>query len=263
VSTRTSQASENGPLQRALRTCMTDAKVFARSVVSGMLRPAGFDLIRLHRMPRETFLGLGQLPIRTILDVGANRGQFAREALHFFPEARLVCFEPLDAAASALRAWAQTVPQDITVVQTALGDTDGVVKMKVHLDWEPSSSLLETTDAAIQLYPYQERQSAVEATLTTLDGFLARLTMKLDPDVLVKIDAQGFDDRVVRGAGETLRKARACIVEVNLDALYQDQGTFKDMFLLMDGLGYSYRGNLDQSYAPDGHVAFIDAVFVR
>jgi hypothetical protein len=82
-------------------------------------------------------------------------------------------------------------------------------------------------------------------------------------DVLVKIDAQGFDDRVIRGGTATLRKARVCIVEINLDRLYQDQGTFRDMFLLMDGLGYSYRGNLDQSYAPDGHVAFIDAVFVR
>ncbi len=232
-------------------------------MVSRMLRPTGFDLIRLHRMPRGTFLGLGQLPIRTIVDVGANRGQFAREALHFFPEARLVCFEPLDAAAAALRAWATTVRQDITVVQTALGDADRVVKMKVHLDWEPSSSLLETTDAAIELYPYQERQSTVDAVLTTLDGYLEHSLMKLEPDVLVKIDAQGFDDRVIRGGTATLRKARVCIVEINLDNLYQDQGTFRDMFLLMDGLGYSYRGNLDQSYAPDGHVAFIDAVFVR
>jgi len=54
-----------------------------------------------------------------------------------------------------------------------------------------------------------------------------------------------------------------CIVEVNIDQLYQGQPSFTDIFLLLDSAGYHYRGNLDQSYAPDGHVAFIDAVFAR
>ena len=57
--------------------------------------------------------------------------------------------------------------------------------------------------------------------------------------------------------------ASACILEVNLDNLYDKQATFNDITLLLYDLGYRYAGNLDQVCANDGHVIYIDAVFVK
>src|SRR5919202_5683403 len=94
----------------ALRGYLTAAKFAARAAIGGLLRPTGFDLVRLYRLPRSTFLGLGRLPIRTIVDVGANRGQFAREALAFFPQAHLYCFEPQTEAFAELQQWAARCP---------------------------------------------------------------------------------------------------------------------------------------------------------
>ena len=59
------------------------------------------------------------------------------------------------------------------------------------------------------------------------------------------------------------RKARACILEINLDRLYEDQADFQDLVNLLHSIGYRYIGNLDQTYAEDGHVIFIDSVFIR
>jgi hypothetical protein len=57
--------------------------------------------------------------------------------------------------------------------------------------------------------------------------------------------------------------AKACILEVCLDKLYEGQAEFKGIIELLYELGFKYAGNLDQSYADDGHVTFIDAVFVK
>lgn len=56
----------------------------------------GFDVIHLKRSPKRTLLGLAGHHIASIIDVGANKGQFARMISDFFPRAELYCFEPLD-----------------------------------------------------------------------------------------------------------------------------------------------------------------------
>jgi FkbM family methyltransferase len=239
------------------------AKKAIRGAISELLRPLGFDLIRLYRLPRTTFMGLTRLPIKTIVDVGANRGQFAAEALRFFPRAHVISFEPQPRAFEILEHFAASHPGHLTPVALALGDREGVVRMQVHVDWDFSSSLLATTALAHQLYPYQQQQTTLDVRLTTLDRYFEASPVRLEPDVLVKIDAQGYDDRVIRGGRSVFGRARACIVEINLDQLYDQQASFKDIFVLLDELDYSYVGNLDQTYAADGHVVFIDAVFLR
>jgi FkbM family methyltransferase len=234
-----------------------------RGALSELLRPVGFDLIRRYRVPRTTFMGLRRLPIRTIIDVGANRGQFADEALAFFPHAHIISFEPQPEIFRVLAYRAAIGRGHITPVNLALGDTESTARMQVHVDWDYSSSLLDTTPLAHQLYPYQQEQSTLEVRVTTLDRYFQESGLRLESDILVKIDAQGYDDRVIRGGPAVFRRARAVIVEINLDNLYEHQGSFKDIFDMLDGFGYRYVGNLDQTYAADGHVVFIDGVFVR
>jgi FkbM family methyltransferase len=257
----------NGASMDSIRTGASSmaqaAKKALRGAVSDLLRPVGFDLIRLYRVPRTTFMGLRRFPIRTIVDVGANRGQFAEEALAFFPSAHIISFEPQPEAFQVLSHRATTGRGHITPVNLALGDSEGMARMQVHVDWDYSSSLLDTTPLAHQLYPYQQEQSTLNVRLTTLDRYFEEASVRLEPDILVKIDAQGYDDRVIRGGRSVFQRARAVIVEINLDHLYEQQGSFKDIFDLLDGLGYRYVGNLDQTYATDGHVVFIDGVFVR
>ena len=77
------------------------------------------------------------------------------------------------------------------------------------------------------------------------------------------MDVQGFEDRVIRGGVEVIKKAVACIVEVSLDRFYLGQARFSDLVILMNDLGFDYAGNLEQVYASDGHVIYFDAVFIN
>jgi len=223
----------------------------------------GLDIIRISKSPTHSLLGLRNLPIRTIIDVGANKGQFARMISNVFPEAHIYSFEPLPEPFKQLKEWADQQNGRATVFNVALGDREGEVKMFSHLDHSPSSSFLKTTEICETFYPFTKKQANTIAKLTTLDKAIADISKPPTPDILIKLDVQGYEDRVIRGGTLTFREGKVCILEVCLDQLYENQAIFKDIFFLLDELGYHYVGNLDQVYADDGHVIFIDAVFLR
>ncbi len=103
----------------------------------------------------------------------------------------------------------------------------------------------------------------MRVALSTLDAAIAPSMDELADDLLVKLDVQGYEDRVIAGGESVLRRASACIVEVNLDGLYVGQPTFERIAAQLNALGLQYAGNLDQTYGPDGHVVFLDALFLR
>jgi FkbM family methyltransferase len=221
------------------------------------------DLIKLSNSPKHKMLGLINLPINTIIDVGANEGQFTKMISNYFPQARIYCFEPLPEPFKILEKWAESRKGKVILFNVALGDIEGKVEMFSHLDHCFSSSLLKTTEICERLYPLTKKQSSLEVNLTKIDKVFIDLPEGLIPDILVKLDVQGYEDRVIKGGIKTFRKARAFILEVSLDNLYHKQTSFKDIFLLLYDLGFNYIGNLEQSYAHDGHVIFIDAVFMK
>lgn len=231
------------------------------SVVKSAFEMVGLELTRADRSPSRTLLGLRHLPIQTIVDVGANTGQFARHISQFFPQAKLFCFEPLAEPFAALQSWATTQSGRVRAFNVALGAEDGEAQMFRHTEHSASSSLLATTEICNQLYPQTRAQDTVPVKLTTLDAALGDQT--LVPEILVKLDTQGYERQVIAGAKETLRQARACIIEANLFKLYDHQPTFIELAVMLNELGFRYAGNLEQTSAATGEVVYVDAVFLK
>jgi len=224
----------------------------------------GFDLVRMSKSPRHSLLGLRHLPIRTIIDVGGNTGQFARMISSIFPEAHIYSFEPLGKPFKQLKEWAKADRiGKITCYNLGLGDSEDILEMFNHIEHSPSSSFLKTTQLCESFYPFTQKHVSVPVKLTTLDKWAKRLASPLKPEILIKLDVQGYEDRVIRGGQETFDIAKACILEVNIVNLYERQATFKDITTLLYELDFCYAGNLNQRYADDGHVIYIDAVFVK
>lgn len=233
-----------------------------RGLLKQTLRRLGWDLVRAASQPSQSWLGLRRLPIHSVVDVGANLGQFARRALDAFPQAHIHSIEPLPEAFAALSRWAGTTGGRVSVFNLAIGDSSGgEVEMFHHIAHSASSSLLRTTALTEAYFPQTGAQSTIRVPLRTLDDTLAGL--ELPDDVLVKLDVQGFEDRVIRGGKKTLARARACIVEVDLDVLYHEQATFSSIERELSELGLRYGGALEQTYAADGHVMYSDVVFLR
>lgn len=65
-----------------------------RALIKAFFRALGLDIVRLKNVPRETLAGLHHRPVRTVIDCGANEGQFAKYISRFFPEASCIASNP-------------------------------------------------------------------------------------------------------------------------------------------------------------------------
>lgn len=76
---------------------------------------------------------------------------------------------------------------------------------------------------------------------------------------------QGFEKNVLLGGTEFLRTGeKMVIIEISIKQLYDKEANFDEMYNLMNSLGYSYLGNLDQLYSPvNGEILQVDAIFYR
>ena len=235
---------------------------FLKQLIKKTFNQIGLDITRISKAPKHTLLGLCQIPIRSVIDVGANRGQFARTISKVFPEADIYCFEPLPEPFKELKQWAKKQSRKVAAFNIALGENEGAFEMFNHADHSPSSSLLKTTKLCQEIYPFTQKQASISVKMTTLDKW-SKGFATLRPEILIKLDVQGYEDKVIFGGRETFSMAKACILEVCLAQLYENQADFKDIVVLLSKLGYHYAGNLNQTLADDGHVMFIDAVFVK
>ncbi len=231
----------------------------AKGFLHRVLRWAGVDITRWYKVPENTLLGITEYKICTILDIGANTGQSARFYRQTFPSAIIYSFEPLPTVYAKLNEWAQDQNGKVRALNVALGDHNGTMAMKEHVDFSPSSSFLERTQRSTELFPQTVRQRNVQVNMARLDDIAEDLEMV--PQVLIKMDVQGFENRVIEGGKATFSQAVACITEVSLQPLYEGQPTFKELCIVMDGLGFEYAGNILQIYDPKGRVIYLDALF--
>src|SRR3954451_18778412 len=86
------------------------------------------------------------LPYRVVIDVGANHGQFALFALERFPQARVICVEPLPESVARLHKAVRANPR-VTVLPYAAGAASGEQEFYVTAS-DDSSSLLPVAPAA-------------------------------------------------------------------------------------------------------------------
>ena len=233
----------------------------AKSLARTAINRAGFDVIRVRNSPKRTLLGMVRLGIGTVIDVGANEGQFARMISGIFPNTEIYCFEPLSGPFQKLITWAQTQNGRVRCFQTALGDQQGEVDMYLHEQHTPSSSLLSATEMCHTLYPQTRAKRIERVKASTLDHVLANSISSTEKPALLKLDVQGFEDRVLRGAQEVLSQCKVVILEVSVEPLYNGQAEFLDLAFMLRDSGHKYVGNLDQAYGDDGRVVYFDAVF--
>jgi FkbM family methyltransferase len=234
-----------------------------KRIIKKILNDMGLDIIRLNKSPEYSLIGLRNLQINTIIDVGANIGQFASIIERVFPEATIYSFEPIPLAFDELSKWSKKIGRKVEAFNYALSDTSGEIEMYYHTDHSPSSSLLKTTEICENYYPFTKKQESIKVKSITLDKAIEDLNIKIKPELLIKLDVQGYEDRVIKGGEKTFKMAKACILEIGLDNLYADQADFREIIDLLYMLGFKYVGNLSQTYAEDGHVIYIDSVFTR
>ncbi len=212
------------------------------------------SFIMLSRLTRQ-----GIHPM-TIVDLGANVGQFSVAAAKLISDARIYAFEPIPDCLESLKKNVSKIP-NISVHPLAVGDTTGTIKINVNSDSQVSS-ILELSQARIRAFPKAKVERTVEVGITRVDDALNDI--EWTKPVLFKIDVQGYEDKVLRGARQTLKYVDYVILELSFIPLYEGESTCVDMINLMLDFGFRFLRPLNWLVSPkNGEALEMDALFGR
>jgi FkbM family methyltransferase len=198
--------------------------------------------------------------ISTLIDLGANDGQHGASLARHFGVQHAYFFEPQPQYAEQLRIVASGIER-AQVFQMALGDSEGEAEFYA-MAHAPSSSLLPPEKALLPAYPQHEVRQRARVAVRCLDSVLA--DQRLQGDVFIKMDVQGFEDRVIRGGRLTFGRARAVLVEMSFVPLFVGQSLFEEVHALLVECGLRFAGIKNQVMMPASfRPAFAHCVYIR
>lgn len=196
-------------------------------------------------------LGNGRAAV--LFDVGANVGQTTRAMLDAFRSPRIRAFEPSPLTCQTLRQAVGGRP-GVIVEAIALGDVDGTLPFHVTQGHSVNDSLLTPTSRA--------GGTIIDVPVETIDTYCDR--HHIESINLLKIDAQGYDLLVLKGARRMLNARRVMLYscEANIEPMYEGQATLRDLLTFADEVGYKLVGFYEQSYVQN-RLGCLDALFTR
>lgn len=228
-----------------------------------MLRKIGYEVKAISQLPQRNFLGLKQsLDIETIIDAGANLGQFGEWMRNEFPDSTIHSFEPIKTTFDQLQGKTNRDPKWQSY-NLALSDTVCDREINFYVDHSSSSSFLEATPNEAILYPETKAKIKQVVRCTTLDQWVVDEKLDLKHDILIKMDVQGHEDSVIKGATKILSRAKAVIAEANIENLLESQTSFAELVRLLAASEFHFIGVLEHGFLKDGRVASLDAVFTK
>ncbi len=235
-----------------------------RAVARSVENPQSM-LLRLKKVDLNVWAQLSAPWIRsrrisTVIDIGANEGDFSFAACHALPDTRILAFEPLPDCFGRLQK-RMSAYRNFTAFNIAVGERSGSVAFQ-RSAFEASSSCLKMAASHKRAFPHTERGDTVTVPMQTLDNAVA--DKKIDGPILIKIDVQGYEDRVLSGGEITVKRAEILMVETSFEVLYEGQALFFDIYQTLSQWGFRYAGAFEQLRDPlDGHVLQADSIFVR
>ena len=179
---------------------------------------------------------LGQYRVNLVIDVGANRGQYAKRLRRAGYRGRIASFEPVPEVFDRLSEAAAGDPR-WSVYPFALGSQDGETSM--HVVPGTLSSVLTPSDFGAERYAQLREPVAVPIRVRRLDGLLDELAAGLDePRIYLKLDTQGYDLEAFRGAGTRVRDFVGMQSEVALMRIYDGMPRLPEALALYEESGF-------------------------
>lgn len=192
-----------------------------RPFVGRILRRLDLKLVPYH----ETYVARRQQLLRaagvtTLLDIGANSGQYGTTVRHYGYRGQLISFEPLtrpfielEQRAAPVEAW--------EVQRLAVGSHVGRIEIRISEN-DQFSSALPLSRIATDAFPHARLVGSEEVDVVTIDDVIA--SRGIDPRRAgVKIDVQGFERDVLAGAQESLALIPYLEMELSPRPVYEGQ----------------------------------------
>jgi FkbM family methyltransferase len=240
-----------------------NAKALVFGSIQSLFRTAGLQIGFDHPIrnaPKLFARKASKLGVKTVLDVGANKGQFVRELRKYGYSGEIVSFEPLSSAHAILCRKSENDAAWEIAPRMALGDANASAEINIAKNLA-SSSLLPVREASVS--------AAEESAFSGVETVpVRRLDDVLQPawatPFALKLDTQGFELHVLRGCPNTLDRTALVVAEMSLAELYDGGVRLTELYRFLEDGGFRCI-SLVQAFADNARdeLLQVDGIFVR
>lgn len=194
-----------------------------------------------------------------VVDIGANRGQFALAVRRWVPKARVISFEPLPGPASVFR---KVFSDDDRVLlhEAAIGPC--LEQRTMHVSGrDDSSSLLPISSVQTAMFPGTGEIATVEVRVGPLEEFVT--TDELRSPSMLKLDVQGFEYEALIGCESMLPHFDWVYCECSFVEFYSGQKLASEVIDWLAQRGFDLKGIYNPAYDRCGQAVQADFLFLR
>lgn len=237
-----------------------DSWLRVRKLCWSACRPRAWRSLRAGVAPTiEHFATLERVAPRTVVDAGANRGQFSLAVREVSSDTKIVAFEPLPEIADRLNRSFVEDP-NFTCYPVGLG-AEAEQKSMIVAKASDSSSFFEPTNRQVAMYPKAAPVRRQDVRVERLD--LIVQSCDLERPSLLKIDVQGAEMDVLSGAAGVLSSFDAVLVELSFVELYAGQPLAGSVICWLAERGFDLVDISQISRDSGGAAVQADILFLR
>jgi FkbM family methyltransferase len=201
--------------------------------------------------------------VDAVIDIGANEGQYAGRLRAAGYRGPIVSVEPGAEAHAALSAASAADPDWRVAPRMALGESAS--EATLHLSNRSDMNSLKPMAAVTsEAFPKAVAAGTDAVTVARLDAVFDELVGKEARRAFVKIDTQGFEAEILRGAEGVLDRIAGFQLELSLLPLYEGEATYLPVLQQLDALGFELHLVLSGNFSRRlGRQLQFDGVFFR
>ena len=195
-------------------------------------------------------------PMRTVFDVGANHGWFTYQFGKTFREARFFLFEPSPPVFAAIEPNLRRFDEydlwpRVRAIPVALGDVAGPARVSI------------VPDVTVNHIVADDAEPSAEVRVVTGDGICG--VLHVDRIDYLKVDAEGYDMKVLHGFETMLRAGAIAFVQVEASLSAENSGhvALDDFVRHLAGRRYRLFRIINQGSGRLPYLTRADAVFIH
>jgi len=185
-----------------------------------------------------------------IVDAGAYKGEWTRQVLKIYPESTFLMVE----AQSSKSAYLNKITQqfnDVHLENILLGDTEK--KNVKFFEMETGSSIYEENTSV--------KRTETLLEMKTLDSIISKY--KIKGDCFLKMDVQGAEIDILKGAEKFLRLTEFILLEVSTLNYNENSPDFAEVVQYLHKIGYLLFDICDEHRTDENVLFQVDLIFVK
>ena len=214
--------------------------ILNKKVLNKFLKIFDIKILKISKNP--TFVDLlikviNKFSINYVIDVGANVGQFASDLRFAGYKKNILSIEPVEEAYQKLLDKSKKDNFWCIYQKCCLGEKKKFIDINISENLQ-SSSILNINNLHLSNRSESRYIRAEKVQMITLDDLFNSRNDLFDKNILLKLDVQGYEDKIILGGRESIKKIRALLLELSLVELYDGQSLWIDVINNLQTIGF-------------------------